>query len=121
MGHSVITCGFCKSMVMEGRNTWECDCGAKYKEGVDGKWSWVMGKQKTAKVVNLFNKKEDVKKSPEEIVENFHAKLDEVLDQFQTLSVMEKYEVMQSVVEMNKTILSLYFDLKKRHEHTINN
>lgn len=74
-----------------------------------------------ADIIDLFPKKEDVKKSPEEIVENFHTKLDEVLDQFQTLSVMEKYEVMVSVVEMNKTILSLYFDLKKRHEHTINN
>lgn len=74
-----------------------------------------------AEIIDLFPKKEDVKKSPEEIVDNFHAKLDEVLDQFQTLSVMEKYEVMVSVVEMNKTILSLYFDLKKRHEHTINN
>ncbi len=74
-----------------------------------------------AEIIDLFPKKEDVKKSPEEIVENFHAKLDEVLDSFQTLSVMEKYEVMVSVVEMNKTILSLYFDLKKRHEHTINN
>lgn len=74
-----------------------------------------------SKVIDLFPKKEGVKKSLEEVVENFHAKLDEVLDQFQTLSVMEKYEVMESVVEMNKTILSLYFDLKKRHEHTINN
>lgn len=74
-----------------------------------------------SKVVDLFPKKEDVKKSPEEIVENFHAKLDELLDSYNTLSVREKYEVMQSVVEMNKTILSLYFDLKKRHEHTINN
>ena len=73
-----------------------------------------------SKVIDLFPKKEDVNKSPEEIVENFHAKLDEVLDSFQTLSVMEKYEVMVSVVEMNKTILSLYFDLKKRYEHTIN-
>lgn len=72
-------------------------------------------------VINLFNKKEDVKKSPEEIVENFHAKLDEVLDSYNTLSVMEKYEVMESVVEMNKKVFSLYMDLKKRHEHTINN
>lgn len=74
------------------------------------------------KIVNLFpDKEEKAKKSPEEIVENFHAKLDEVLDSYNSLSVMEKYEVMVSVVEMNKTILSLYFDLKKRHEHTINN
>lgn len=72
-------------------------------------------------VINLFNKKEDVKKSPEEVVENFHAKLDEVLDQFQTLSVMEKYEVMQSVTKMNKDIFKLYIDLKKRHEYCINN
>ena len=69
-----------------------------------------------SKVVDLFPKKEDVKKSPEEIVENFHAKLDEVLDQFQTLSVMEKYEVMESVVKMNKDIFKLYIDLKRRTE-----
>lgn len=67
-------------------------------------------------VINLFSKKEDIKKSPEEIVGNFHAKLDEVLDQFQTLSVMEKYEVMESVVKMNKDIFKLYMDLKRRTE-----
>ena len=67
-------------------------------------------------VINLFNKKEDVKKSPEEIVENFHAKLDEVLDSFQTLSVMEKYEVMQSVIQINKDVFKLYIDLKRRTE-----
>lgn len=64
----------------------------------------------------LFPKKEDVKKSPEEIVENFHAKLDEVLDSYNTLSVMEKYEVMESVVKMNKDIFKLYMDLKRRTE-----
>lgn len=69
-------------------------------------------------VINLFNKK---KKSPEEIVENFHAKLDEVLDNYPTLSIMEKYEVMVSVVEMNKKIFSMYIDLKKRHEYCLNN
>ena len=69
-----------------------------------------------AEIIDLFPKKEDVKKSPEEIVENFHAKLDEVLDQFQALSVMEKYEVMQSVVKMNKDIFKLYMDLKRRTE-----
>jgi hypothetical protein len=72
-------------------------------------------------VINLFNKKEDVNRSPEEIVENFHAKLDEVLDHFQTLSVMEKFEVMESVVSMNKTIFGLYMNLKKRHEYCMNN
>ena len=72
-------------------------------------------------VINLFNKREDVKRSPEEIVENFHTKLDEVLDSYNTLSVMEKYEVMESVVKMNKDIFKLYMDLKKRHEYCINN
>lgn len=67
-------------------------------------------------VINLFNNKEDVKRSPEEIVENFHAKLDEVLDQFQTLSVMEKYEVMESVIKINKDLFKLYTDLKRRTE-----
>lgn len=67
-------------------------------------------------VINLFNKKEDVKKSPEEIVENFHAKLDEVLDSYNMLSVMEKYEVMQSVIQINKDVFKLYIDLKRRTE-----
>lgn len=69
-----------------------------------------------AEIIDLFPKKEDVKKSPEEIVQNFHAKLDEVLDSYNTLSVMEKYEVMESVVKMNKDIFKLYMDLKKRTE-----
>ena len=67
-------------------------------------------------VINLFNKREDVKKSPEEIVENFHAKLDEVLDSYNMLSVMEKYEVMQSVIQINKDVFKLYIDLKRRTE-----
>ena len=70
-----------------------------------------------SKIVNIFpDKEEKVKKSPEEIVENFHAKLDEVLDSYNTLSVMEKYEVMQSVIQINKDVFSLYIDLKKRTE-----
>ena len=74
-----------------------------------------------AKVVDLFPKKEDGKKSPEEIVENFHAKLDELLDSYNTLSVREKYEVMESVVAINKDIFKMYMDLKKRHEYCMNN
>lgn len=69
-----------------------------------------------AEIIDLFPKKEDVKKSPEEIVENFHAKLDEVLDSYNTLSVMEKYEVMQSVIKINKDLFKLYTDLKRRTE-----
>lgn len=72
-------------------------------------------------VINLFNKKENVKKSPEEIVENFHAKLDEVLNEFHLFNAAEKFQILESVVNINKDIFKLYMDLKKRHEFTINN
>lgn len=69
-------------------------------------------------VISLFAKKNlsESKETPEEIVARFHSKLDEVLGEFQTFSVMEKFEVMQSVVEMNKQVFSLYMDLKRRTE-----
>jgi hypothetical protein len=38
MGHSVLTCDFCDSSVMEGRNDWECDCGAYCNESTG--WVW---------------------------------------------------------------------------------
>lgn len=74
-----------------------------------------------SKVIDLFPKKEDVKKSPEEIVENFHAKLDEVLDEFHLFNAAEKFQILESVVNINKDIFKLYMELKKRHEYTINN
>lgn len=42
-------------------------------------------------VISLFAKKDlsDTKETPEEIVARFHLKLDEVLAEFQTFSVME--------------------------------
>ena len=75
-------------------------------------------------IVNIFNNKASVipeGESPEETVAKFHSKLDEVLDQFQTFSVMEKLEVMTSVVELNKNLFKLYMDLKKRHDFHMNN
>lgn len=100
---------------MEGRNTWKCDCGASYKQ-VGNKWEWMM--ENKDNVISLFAKKDisESKETPEEIVARFHLKLDEVLCEFQTLGVMEKFEVMQSVVEMNKQVFSLYMDLKRRTE-----
>lgn len=75
-----------------------------------------------SKIVNLFpDKEEKVNKSPEEIVENFHAKLDEVLDEFHLLNAAEKFKVFEDVVLMNKTIFGLYMDLKKRHEYCMIN
>lgn len=118
MGHSVITCDFCKSMVMEGRNTWECDCGAKYKEGVDGKWSWVMGEQKTAKVVNLFNKKEDkqvlsYEKLNDHDIQKFLDVLDESLETFMTMSPHEKYNLYASLVSFTHTSLGIFMKGEK--------
>lgn len=75
-------------------------------------------------VVNLFKEKASVipeGESPEETVQRFHSKLDEVLEEFPSLSPFDKYMVMESVVEMNRNIFKLYFDLKKRHDFHMNN
>ena len=37
MGHNVIKCNNCDSLVMESHNTWECDCRWKYPEPHTGK------------------------------------------------------------------------------------
>lgn len=72
----------------------------------------------TDNVISLFAKKNitDIKETPEETITRFHSKLDEVLADFQTLGVMEKFEIMKSVVDINKQIFSLYMDLKRRSE-----
>lgn len=66
-------------------------------------------------ITELLPEKKPITESPEEIIARFHAKLDEVMGEFQTLSVMDKYEVMKSVVEMNKNLFRLYMDLRKRY------
>lgn len=38
MGHDVIKCLFCGDLVMEGRNDWECDCGAVCSEATKFAW-----------------------------------------------------------------------------------
>ncbi len=45
-------------------------------------------------VISLFAKKDisETKETPEEIIARFHSKLDEVLGEFQTFSVMEKFD-----------------------------
>lgn len=74
-------------------------------------------------VIDMFRKKSAIPEgeTPDETISKFHSKLDEVLDQFQTFSVMEKLEVMTSVVELNKQLFILYQDLKKRHTYHLNN
>lgn len=70
-------------------------------------------------VINLFKEKVSAipkGESPEATVKRFHDKLDEVLCEFQTFSVAEKYELMESVCTMNKNIFELYMNLKKRYE-----
>lgn len=76
-----------------------------------------------AEVIEMFKKKivSSSGRTPEETIEAFHSKLDEVMDNFQHLSVMEKYEVMESVISINKSVFELYIQLKKRHEFDINN
>lgn len=70
-------------------------------------------------VRQLFPEKKPIKESPQVIIDRFHLKLDEVLGEFQTLGVMEKYEVMKSVVEMNKNLFQLYMDLRKKYDFNI--
>jgi len=38
MGHDVVTCKFCGSYVMEGRNDWDCDCGGYCGESTGYVW-----------------------------------------------------------------------------------
>lgn len=70
-------------------------------------------------VRQLFPEKKPITEAPQVIIDKFHAKLDEVMGEFQTLSVMEKYEVMKSVVEMNHNLFNLYMDLRKRYDFNI--
>lgn len=70
-------------------------------------------------VVNLFPPK--ISAIPEgqtmdESVEYFHSKLDAALADFSSMSVMEKWELFESVCSMNKSIFKLYMDLKKQSD-----
>ena len=38
MGHQVLECDFCGRHVIEGRNDWECICGAVYISGKTKDW-----------------------------------------------------------------------------------
>lgn len=60
-------------------------------------------------------------KQPQEIITDFHNKVDEVLDDFNTLSIAEKYEVAESLATINKDLFRLYMELKSRHEYHLNN
>lgn len=70
-------------------------------------------------VRQLFPEKQPITEPPQVIIDRFHSKLDEVMGEFQTLGVMEKYEVMLSVCEMNKNLFQLYMDLRKRYDFNI--
>ncbi len=74
-------------------------------------------------IVNIFKNKTVIPEgqTADETIAKFHSKLDEVMDTFQQLSVMEKFEIVESVVTMNKNIFTLYMDLRKRHEFHMNN
>jgi hypothetical protein len=70
-------------------------------------------------VRQLFPEKKPITEPPQVIIDKFHSKLDEVMGEFQTLGVMEKYEVMLSICEMNKNLFQLYMDLRKRYDFNI--
>lgn len=74
-------------------------------------------------IINIFKNKAVIPEgeTPEQTVARFHEKLDEVMDTFQQLSVMEKFEIMESVCNMNKLVFQLYWDIKKRHDFNMNN
>lgn len=72
----------------------------------------------TDNVVSLFGKKEalDIKETPEETLKIFHGKLDKVLDDYNYLNAHEKFQVLESVISMNKSIFELYINLKRSVE-----
>lgn len=54
MGYDIIRCDFCKKDVMEGRNNWECECGA-YCDSTTN-YSWVKSKKSKESNSQKFNK-----------------------------------------------------------------
>lgn len=70
-------------------------------------------------VVNLFKEKTKIKESPDVIISRFHEKLDEVMGEFNLLSVKEKYDVMQSLIEMNRSLFKMYMDLRGVHNFNV--
>lgn len=69
----------------------------------------------TDNVISLFAKKNitDIKETPEETLKIFHEKLDKVLDDYNYLNAHEKFQVLESVISMNKSIFELYINLKR--------
>lgn len=69
----------------------------------------------TDNVVPLFGKKEalEIKETPEGTLKIFHEKLDKVLDDYNYLNAHEKFQVLESVISMNKSIFELYINLKR--------
>lgn len=70
-------------------------------------------------VRQLFPEKKPITEAPQVIIDKFHSKLDEVMGEFQTLGVMEKYEVLRSVIEINRELFQMYMNLKKRYDFNI--
>lgn len=46
MGHDILRCDYCSTDVMEGRNEWECSCGAIYIPGITKGWELKPKKEK---------------------------------------------------------------------------
>lgn len=70
-------------------------------------------------VVELFPKKLSSIPEGETVEESmayFYNKLDTVMGEFHSLSPHQKYEVMESLIEFNKTMTGLYLNLRKEYK-----
>ena len=70
-----------------------------------------------SEVIEMFPKKVSSipeGEAPDQTIQKFHDKLDEVLREFHTLNAHEKGQIMESVITMNKNIFEMYMDLRKR-------
>jgi hypothetical protein len=73
-------------------------------------------------VVNLFPPKISAipeGQTLEESTDYFFGRLDVVMNEFNLLSVAEKYSILESLVEYGKTMTTLYMDLRSRHQFNL--
>ncbi len=71
-------------------------------------------------VINMFDKAKDQLKAfdtmnLEDSIKHFHDKLDEAMSNFQSLGVMEKYELAESLTSMNKQLFQMYMEQRGRN------
>ncbi len=71
-------------------------------------------------VINMFDKTKDQLKAfdtmnLEDSIKHFHDKLDEAMGKFHSFSVMEKYELAESLTSMNKQLFQMYVEQRGRN------